>query len=302
MLTRVPPSVSLAAPGFSIFVQNAPGRYCYHSSIDEFCCDEAGLYSLQLHVPPSTAPKVQLLAADGNCECAYDVRPTGPGRLSAPAPRTHGPSSGGQRHFHMSERRQLLRILAPESAMPGLSWALGLDALRVLEAHSADGGLDWLVSIDADEEDDMRERIICGVQGESFRRDRAASALHIEALEAGPHSALVLPEACRVAAVTPGALPADADIWWRISAGSGQQPSPLARCIDGQTRRPYWLGPCSSAADARLLARSLPPRCTWLADVSSSKRLPDAAEVTMLREAGCGGLAVRKAPAATGSE
>ena len=59
-------------------------------------------------------PLIHLLPPDGTCACAYDSMPAAiPGRLVARAPRTHGPSSGGPRAFHMSEERALLRIVAP---------------------------------------------------------------------------------------------------------------------------------------------------------------------------------------------
>ena len=58
-------------------------------------------------------PQLHLLPPEGICACAYDSQRTGNGRLIASAPRTHGPSSGGPRAFHMSEERTLLRIVAP---------------------------------------------------------------------------------------------------------------------------------------------------------------------------------------------
>ena len=55
-----------------------------------------------------------------------------------------------------------------ESAMPGLNWAVGLDALRVLE-WADEERLDWLLSVEADELDDIMERIKCGVHGSRFQ-------------------------------------------------------------------------------------------------------------------------------------
>ena len=57
----------------------------------------------------------------------------------------------------------------------------------------------------------------------------------------------------------------------------------------------YWIT-AATASDARLLARSLPQNAVWAAHLrgrscaaASAKRIRD---VQMLREAGCGGLAV----------
>ena len=97
--------------------------------------------------------------------------------------------------------------------MPGLNWAIGLDGLRVLEATPAVAPgvapmLDWLISIDAEEEEDMIDRMECGVQGEHFRLGhQKQSELTIERIRSG--TTLVLPEACRVAAATDGVMPCD---------------------------------------------------------------------------------------------
>ena len=234
------------------------------------------------------ARTVRLMPADGKCECAYDVRRDANGRLSAPAPSNHGPSSGGPRAFHLSDQRRLLRIVAPESATPGINWALGLDALRVLESSDA-ASLDWLISIDAEEEEDIKERIICGVQGESFRRDRRPSLLRVERVDCGPGTALVLPECCRVAATTPGALPADAELLWRV-APFQRGATLMERCIGGSINRPFWVT-ASSAADARMLACTLPAGCVWAAHVCGPTP-PSARDIEALREAGCGGVCI----------
>ena len=65
--------------------------------------------------------------------------------------------------------------------MPGLNWAVGLDALRVLE-WADEERLDWLLSVEADELEDIRERIECGVHGSRFqalfkRKSRQCSAI-----------------------------------------------------------------------------------------------------------------------------
>ena len=52
--------------------------------------------------------------------------------------------------------------------MPGLNWAVGLDALRVLE-WADEEQLDWILSVEADELDDIMERIKCGVHGSCFQ-------------------------------------------------------------------------------------------------------------------------------------
>jgi len=52
--------------------------------------------------------------------------------------------------------------------MPGLNWAVGLDALRVLE-WADEEQLDWILSVEADELDDIMERIKCGVHGSRFQ-------------------------------------------------------------------------------------------------------------------------------------
>lgn len=206
------------------------------------------------------------------------------------------------------------RSTSQESATPGLNWALGLDALRVLEAAPSAHTLDWLVSIDADEEEDMRERIECGVQGEAFRRDRRQSTMSITRIDAGaPGVALALPESCRVAVDMAGALPEGAEVLWRVTPSSGRPPDQFERCLGGgSTTRPFWVT-ASSAADARMLSRSLPPRCVWAAHLTRRERapqfftaegvndrtppppplhLPTANELQMLRDAGCQGLAL----------
>ena len=154
-------------------------------------------------------PTVQLFPTNGKCECSLDVRIQHDGTLKAAAPRGQG--SSHVRSFQFSADRVMLRIIAPESATPALNWALGFDALRVLESRRPStsigrgaGSLDWLVSVDAEEEEDMRERIECGIQGEAFRRDRCQSLLSIErvpcGVEGGVGRTLALPESCRVAA------------------------------------------------------------------------------------------------------
>ena len=77
-----------------------------------------------------------------------------------------------------------------ESAMPGLNWAVGLDALRVLE-WADEERLDWLLSVEADEIDDIMERIKCGVHGSRFQAC-TASTLHT-APTLRPHCAHTAP-------------------------------------------------------------------------------------------------------------
>ena len=236
--------------------------------------------------------RVRLFPTDGCCECSYDVRPSGEG-LAAAAPKSHGPRSGGARKFRLSLKRQLLRVVAPENATPAINMALGLDALRVLEATRGPFELDWLLSVDEEDADEIVENITNAVQGEALRRDRRASALRIEQVDCSAGVALVLPEVCRVAATTAGALPEGVDILWRVAPSSRRPPESIwERCLDGgATARPYWVS-AGCAADARLLARTLPPNAIWAAHLRSIDVPPTADEIKMLRTAGCGGLAL----------
>jgi len=186
----------------------------------------------------------------------------------------------------LSGNRRLLRVTAPENAQPGLNWALGFDAVRVLEARTASGGIDWLLSIDDDDEDeeDLRERILCGVNGESLRRE---TAFHEDAalrlLSVSTEVALALPESCR-AARWAGALPQSAEVVWRVGEGRSER----GFADDGE---PFWVE-AASAADAVSAAAALPPGSRWAAHVKSFT--PVSREcVQRLRDAGCGGLAVR---------
>ena len=76
-------------------------------------------------------PVVRLLSAHGSSSMVVHASPDRNRQLDASVPR------------------RLLRVGAPESATPGLNWALGLDAARVLECNGE--RLDWLLSIEADE-------------------------------------------------------------------------------------------------------------------------------------------------------
>lgn len=245
---------------------------------------------------------IKLLATNGACECAYDVRATGDGfgSFAAPAPLSHGPKKL-PRTIQISAERVLLRIQAPERAMPGLNWAIGLDGLRVLEAaempplpSSEKAAIDWLISVDAEDCEDVVDRCECGVRGEDFRLRGASSSsdnselLRIEQIASG--TTLVLPEACRVAAATDGVLPDDVEVCWRVTPTARRQPTPMERCVDGAANRPYWLT-AGSAADARLLAYSLPPKAAWAAHLRR-RALPTPEEIASLRAAGCGGLAL----------
>ena len=78
---------------------------------------------------------VRLLGADGSSR-GFETT------LTASAERS--------RTVDTAAARRLLRVRAPESAMPGLNWAVGLDALRVLE-WADEERLDWLLSVQAAE-------------------------------------------------------------------------------------------------------------------------------------------------------
>ena len=204
-------SALLAAPGLALFVQPAPAApplpaaaaALVHAWVFDDCDDHSGEWArpaeqlsrrrrARIEEALTELPRavdgratVRLLGAGGRCECVRANRGAGPRRAVPPA-------SG--------ERRVLLRLTAAESATPGLNWALGFDCKRVLEeVDEAAGTLRWLISVDADEEEDMLERIACGVQGEAFRRDGRPQRLCIERVDA--RCALVLPEVCRTAAL-----------------------------------------------------------------------------------------------------
>lgn len=293
----------LAAPGLALFFGLPPGprapqkldRLAATLNVSGWVLDGEADSAGSVHLAACDEPTVQLMPADGACEVEYDVRRTSDGRLAATIPSGHG--SRLVQHLELAEERRLLRIVAPESAVPGLNWALGFDALRVLEAQRGPEVVDWLVSVDADDEEDMRERIECGVQGEAFRRDRVASALAIHTIRCGPRAALALPEACRAAAATPGALPADGEVLWRVAPFVRSQGA-VERCLAHESRRdrrwsrdgPFWVS-ARSAADASLLARALPAGSTWVAHLSQPS-LPTPRVVATLAEAGCGGVAL----------
>jgi len=168
-----------------------------------------------------SVPVVTVLPAVGQCGSSFRDEP------QLPTDRDH----------------MLLRVRAPENATPGLNWALGLDATRIFEATANRQQLDWLIAIEVAEEEDIRERIECGVSGEAFRRDRRAeSALTVETVQSGPRSTLVLPEACRVALATQS-LPSGTDVMWRV-APFVRTASPLERCISPR--------PVRSCADSNL--------------------------------------------------
>ena len=97
---------------------------CEGSDDDTACDDER-------HGPPV----VRLLGADGSSR-GFETT------LTASAERS--------RTVDTAAARRLLRVRAPESAMPGLNWAVGLDALRVLE-WADEERLDWLLSVQAAE-------------------------------------------------------------------------------------------------------------------------------------------------------
>ena len=92
---------------------------------DDAACDD------ERHGPPV----VRLLGADGSSR-GFETT------LTASAERS--------RTVDTAAARRLLRVRAPESAMPGLNWAVGLDALRVLE-WADEERLDWLLSVQAAE-------------------------------------------------------------------------------------------------------------------------------------------------------
>ena len=92
---------------------------------DDAMCDD------ERHGPPV----VRLLGADGSSR-GFETT------LTASAERS--------RTVDTAAARRLLRVRAPESAMPGLNWAVGLDALRVLQ-WADEERLDWLLSVQAAE-------------------------------------------------------------------------------------------------------------------------------------------------------
>ena len=255
--------VSLAAPGLSLFIE-PPGAGRWGPMTPESISAElggAGWVLSDFAAPPTAqVPAVQLFPDSAGTESALSKIADG--------------------------NRRLLRVTAPENAQPGLNWALGFDAVRVLEARTASGGIDWLLSIDDDDEDeeDLRERILCGVNGESLRRE---TAFHEDAalrlLSVSTEVALALPESCR-AARWAGALPRGAEVVWRVSEGRTER----GFADDGE---PFWVE-AASAADAVSAAAALPPGSRWAAHVKSFT--PVSREcVARLRDAGCGGLAVR---------
>ena len=111
--------------------------------------------------------------------------------------------------------------------------------------------------------------------------------------------ALVLPEACRGAAVT-GALPSGSEPLWRVTP-STRAARGLERCA---AVAPYWVT-TNNAADAVALGRSLPRGASWVAHLQrrgstgsgagagGARASPlSRAEVEALRAAGCAGVAV----------
>ena len=114
--------------------------------------------------------------------------------------------------------------------------------------------------------------------------------------------ALVLPEACRGAAVT-GALPSGSEPLWRVTP-STRAARGLERCA---AVAPYWVT-TNNAADAVALGRSLPRGASWVAHLQrrgtgsgagagaaagAARASPlSRAEVEALRAAGCAGVAV----------
>ena len=86
-------------------------------------------------------------------------------------------------------------------------------------------------------------------------------------------------------------LPEDVEVLWRVAPSSRRQPTQMERSFGGgPISRPYWIT-AATPADARLLARSLPPGSIWAAHLRK-RALPAAEDVAMLRAAGCNGLAL----------
>jgi hypothetical protein len=203
---------------------------------------------------------------------------------------TDGVSSPTEPQLPAVSERCLLRVRGPENAMPGINWALGFDATRVLEQCSRPGAghLDWLITIEADEEEDIRERIACGVSGEAFRRDRRAeSELTIDSIDLEPRTSLVLPEVCRAAAMS---LPSSAQVLWSITPFVNSV-SPLERCL---APMPFWVGG-NSVEEVTWLAQSLPQGSVWCAHLRQAS-LPLPREVASLQRSGCGGVAIYWCP------
>lgn len=236
------------------------------------------------------------LGASGWCTEAAEEHPRG---LALPSVLLFGEGCSDDRlrdrhgegeAVDLAGRRCLLRATGPESATPGLNWALGYDAVRVLEVSAEGSRLDWLLSVDEEELEDIRERIECGVTGEAFRKYGAAQTeapLQVRVLGT---EAVALPECCRDAAIM-GALPPTIEVLWRVR-GEAADPSqvPAARLDRWLAQAPFWVT-ASTAAEAIAASRALPRGAVWLADL---RRARDSAWSSRadLRAAGAGGLAL----------
>lgn len=208
----------LASPGLALFAQPrllAELDQVKASGLSGCVLDETECLMRPAGSATATLPQpeIRLVAASGECECAHDVRRDAAGGWSADAPRS-GPSSGGPRHYAISDDRLLLRIQAPESAVPSVNSALQLDALRVLESSTA-GGIDWLVSLDEEEEEVV----------EPFAEESAAPSCASRGFPLG----LARRSCCRRLAASASARRAPSRAGPRCCGGRGSVPAPPRR-------------------------------------------------------------------------
>ena len=141
-----------------------------------------------------------------------------------------------------------------------------------------------------------RSRLQSTLRGARRGAAESSSQFGVELLP--EREALVLPEACRGAAVT-GALPSGSEPLWRVTP-STRAARGLERCA---AVAPYWVT-TNNAADAVALGRSLPRGASWVAHLQRRGTGSGAgagaarasslsqAEVEALRAAGCAGVAV----------
>jgi len=217
----------LASPGLALFAQprllaeldQVKASGLSGCVLDETECPMRPAGSATATLPQ---PEIRLVAASGECECAHDVRRDAAGGWSADAPRS-GPSSGGPRHYAISDDRLLLRIQAPESAVPSVNSALQLDALRVLESSTA-GGIDWLVSLDEEEEEEVVERLERG-RARPFAEGSAAPSCASRGFPLG----LARRSCCRRLAASASARRAPSRAGPRCCGGRGSVPAPPRR-------------------------------------------------------------------------
>ena len=255
----------LGAPGFSLFIDSgsaAPPIRALRKEIrlDGLVFDETAPSHLHASAALHDVATVQLFSIWGECgDCARRVH----GRVP-------GPLDKGLRSE--DDELTLIRVVADEGATPGLNWALGMDASRVCESlrvsePGAQPLLDWLLTIPADEEDDLRERISCGVLGEAFRKSKATT-LSVAAITS---TYVGLPESCRTA-VAMGALPHSTKPLWRVPSPSPSASSmPDELVLQRQRLRnclapaPFWLTGCAAQARHSPSVPAFLPAVFWRA-------------------------------------